>query len=271
MHQILQVNDFALKDDAAYAAELAWSKGNDREFQIIALNAEALATQGRMQEAKKEFERSREVARAHDVTNFPFIDDAQEALADTLSGNSPDAGIIAARVPYSMHDVSATAGLAAALSGNSVYVNKLIDAMLADSIESSSMSRQYFVPVLRAATAIHAGDGYRARQLLEPARIYTMREYWVWFLTGQSYLLTGQPQQAAEQFEAIVANPGIDPVSPMYPLAHLGLARAYALEKRVDDSRIEYQKFFTSFDHADHALPVLAVARREFDLLGKSQ
>jgi predicted Zn-dependent protease len=265
MHQIMQVNDFALKDDAAYAAELAWSKGTDREFQLVAQNAQALATQGRMQEARKEFQRSRDIARAHGVSNFPFIDDAEEALADALSGDLQQARLIAARVPYTMHDVSATAGLAAALSGDTSYTNKLIDALLAGSTEPGSMSRQYFVPLLRAAMAIHNGDGARARLLLEPARIYAMRDYWVWFLTGESYLLTKQPEQAEEQFRAILNNPGIDPVSPMYPLAHRSLASAYALAKKPDASRSEYQQFLACWNHADDGIPVLMSANREFD------
>jgi hypothetical protein len=35
--------------------------------------------------------------------------------------------------------------------------------------------------------------------------------------------------KAATEFQKILDHRGVDPVSPLYPLAHLGLGRAYAL------------------------------------------
>jgi hypothetical protein len=46
-------------------------------------------------------------------------------------------------------------------------------------------------------------------------------------------------------------------------LAHLGLARAYALKNNMTGSRNEYEKFFTFWKDADANLPILKQARVE--------
>lgn len=48
------------------------------------------------------------------------------------------------------------------------------------------------------------------------------------------------------------------------PLAHLGLARAYALENHKAESRDEYEKFFALWKDADADLPILKQARLEY-------
>ena len=67
--------------------------------------------------------------------------------------------------------------------------------------------------------------------------------------------------------QKILANPGIDPLSPLYPLAHLGLARAYAMENNQAASRREYEKFFDMWKNADADVPVLKQARAEYSRL----
>jgi hypothetical protein len=69
---------------------------------------------------------------------------------------------------------------------------------------------------------------------------------------------------AAAEYQKILANRGIDPVSPLYPLAHLGLARAYALQNNQAGSRGEYEKFFDMWKDADADVPVLKQARIEY-------
>jgi hypothetical protein len=52
-------------------------------------------------------------------------------------------------------------------------------------------------------------------------------------------------------------------------LAHLGLARAYALEGSQTGSRAEYKKFFALWKDADPDVPVLPQARRDYDHLAR--
>jgi hypothetical protein len=50
----------------------------------------------------------------------------------------------------------------------------------------------------------------------------------------------------------------------MYPLAYLGLARAYRLEGKRAESRTAYERFFDLWKDAGANLPVLQEARHEY-------
>jgi hypothetical protein len=56
----------------------------------------------------------------------------------------------------------------------------------------------------------------------------------------------------------------VEPVSPLYALAHLGLGRAYALQGDNAKARTAYQDFFGEFKNADPDVPVLKQARAEY-------
>jgi len=47
-------------------------------------------------------------------------------------------------------------------------------------------------------------------------------------------------------------------------LAHLGLARAHALQGHTDKSRAAYQDFFTLWKDADQDIPILKQAKAEY-------
>jgi predicted Zn-dependent protease len=55
--------------------------------------------------------------------------------------------------------------------------------------------------------------------------------------------------------------------NPLSTLAHLGLARACALQGNIDKSRAAYQDFFTVWKDADQDIPILKQARAEYSKL----
>ena len=69
---------------------------------------------------------------------------------------------------------------------------------------------------------------------------------------------------AAAEFQKIIDHRGIVLNQIIAPLAHLGLARAYALEGDSVKARTAYQDFFTLWKDADPDIPVLKQARAEF-------
>jgi len=72
---------------------------------------------------------------------------------------------------------------------------------------------------------------------------------------------------AAADFRLILGNQGVDPISPQYPLACLGLARVYAFQNNNSASRSEYEIFFSLRKNAGADLPVLKQARAEYSRL----
>ena len=59
---------------------------------------------------------------------------------------------------------------------------------------------------------------------------------------------------AAGQFRSIVDHPGEVPTSMLYPLAHLGLARAAVLTNDMETARKMYEQLFAFWKEGDAEL-----------------
>jgi hypothetical protein len=72
---------------------------------------------------------------------------------------------------------------------------------------------------------------------------------------------------AAAEFQRIIDHRGWDVLSPLWPMAHLGLARAAALQGDVPKARKAYEDFFQLWKDANADLPIVIDARREYEKL----
>jgi predicted Zn-dependent protease len=111
--------------------------------------------------------------------------------------------------------------------------------------------------------ALQHGKPTDAIAALEIARPYEMRDYNILSLRAEAYLKTGQPGMAVSEYKKILANPGIDPTSVLYPLAYLGLARSYAMLGNTIASRTQYEAFLGAWKNADRDLPIYKDANSE--------
>ena len=84
-------------------------------------------------------------------------------------------------------------------------------------------------------------------------------------MRGQAYLKLGKGAEAAAEFQKILDHRGWDPLSPLYPLAQLGLARAAVLTGDSEKARKAYQDFFALWKDADPDLPILITAKKEYE------
>jgi predicted Zn-dependent protease len=124
------------------------------------------------------------------------------------------------------------------------------------------------LPVVRAAIALRANRPDEAVELLEPARAYEAgAHFWPNYLRGRAWLDLRRGVEAAAEFQKIIDHRGWDPTSLLWPLAHLGLVRASALQGDAARSRQLYDEFFALWREADADLPLLLAARREYEKL----
>jgi tetratricopeptide (TPR) repeat protein len=122
-----------------------------------------------------------------------------------------------------------------------------------------------YLPEVKAILVLRHHDPAAAVAALEPAAPYELAAPEVIEVRGNAYLALKQGEKAEAEFKKLIANPGLeDPVHPWTVLAHLGLARAYALYGNKSASKSEYEKFFALWRDADSDLPVLQQARREY-------
>ncbi len=120
------------------------------------------------------------------------------------------------------------------------------------------------VPALQAIVALNSGDATKAIELLKPANAYDKAQTGVPYVRGLAYLKAGQGPEAALEFQKILALRNHAPSDPLMSLAHLGLGRAYALQRDFQKSRTAYQDFFALWKDADPDIPILKEAKAEY-------
>jgi tetratricopeptide (TPR) repeat protein/predicted Ser/Thr protein kinase len=122
------------------------------------------------------------------------------------------------------------------------------------------------IPTAKAAREVRAGNGARAVELLNVVKPFepSYASLPAIYTRGLAYLQTNSGREAATEFKKILDRRGVDALSPLYPLSHLGLARAYMLVGDLPNARKSYQDFFGIWKDADSDIPVLVQARGEY-------
>jgi hypothetical protein len=72
-------------------------------------------------------------------------------------------------------------------------------------------------------------------------------------------------EQAAGGYQKILDHRGQAALSPLYPLMHLGLARAGSRSNDVALRRRAWEDFMAAWKDADSDLPILIEAKREYE------
>ena len=83
-------------------------------------------------------------------------------------------------------------------------------------------------------------------------------------MRAEAYLAAHQGSEAAVEFQKIFYHSGIVVNQPIGDLAHLGRARAHALQGNTGKAKAAYQDFFTLWKDADRDVPILEKAKAEY-------
>jgi serine/threonine protein kinase/tetratricopeptide (TPR) repeat protein len=148
-------------------------------------------------------------------------------------------------------------GLAAALCGDVTAAQRAIVGLKAKFPNSTAVN-EYYLAELQAAILLHQNDAKGALGVLGPAAPYDQISLTP-YLRGLAHLGTGEAVSAVSDFQAVVDHRGMAFLigSNVYPMAELGLARAYAAMGDKANSRAAYQRFATLWHEADHGQPPL--------------
>ena len=173
----------------------------------------------------------------------------------------------------STRDLQTLAALTFACIGNQARALTLADALQKDHPLNTTLNH-YWVPTIRAYTAIRAGHPAQAITLLQDAAPYDLAfplpQYseggtlYPPYVRGQAYLAMHQGKEAAAEFQKFIDHRTIVANYPLASLARLGLARAYALQGDTIKSRSAYQNFFALWKDADQDIPVLKQAKSQY-------
>ena len=255
---------------AAMAEQVAWARGRPEEFFMLLSQASAAAFQGQVRTAWEFTRRSIDMAKRRDLPEAAADFTATMARIEALTGNCSLALEYARRVLAEGPDwqITARAATALAMCGEVQEAEGWADE-IARRMPTGTLANGLHLPVLRAAIALSRRNGPRALQSLDGSEPYArISGFWTRHMRGQAYLSLRDGRAAAAEFKRILDNRGQAVLSPLYPLAYLGLARACALTGETSRSRKAYEDFLTLWKDADQTLPILRQAREEYRAIG---
>jgi eukaryotic-like serine/threonine-protein kinase len=260
MHHILLQIAMIEEDPQALAQEIAWSQKNPELFTSLEDQAIFAAGQGRYHQCEELFDRA--ILDAAKEVNAELADNLRliEAEVEVELGRTAQAKELLLQIKnQDSLDFAVVATKAGDISVGKASLQK------PEEYPHGTFEHNVFLPELRALLALQRGDPASAIAALETSAPYDLAKPEVIDLRAQAYLAAHQGAKAQQDFQRLIDNPALeDPIHPRTILAHLGLARAYALENNASASREEYQKFFALWNHADSDLPVLNQARSEY-------
>ncbi len=276
-HANLYLIDYLQHDSDGMEREAAQLMGKPG-YEDVALyyEAETAACAGQLAKAKELSQRAAESARRADEKETAAGYEAEAALRAALVGDMAFAKRQAEEVlPLSEGgDVKAMSAMALGLTGDSATATRVADDLNRRLPEDTIVQYDY-LPLIRAAVALHDGAAEKAIAALAPAAQYELGAasqnlnflLYPVYLRGLANLAAKRGTDAAAEFQKILDHPGVVLNEPIGTLAVLGLGRAYVLAGDSAKARTEYQNFFALWINADPNVPILQQAKTEYSRL----
>src|SRR5581483_10139293 len=278
------------RDTQTQGEELAWfHKNPDAEDYGLSLEADTAAYGGRVLQARLSTQRATEASIRGDNKENAGLWQENEALREAAFGNTAEARraiVDGLKLAPASPGVRVESALAAAMAGDSAKA----DSMARDLAKDFPLDTQVqglWLSTIRAQLALNKKDSASAITALQPALqadgklelaqipfTLNMSCLHSAYVRGNAYLAAGQGRAAAAEFQKIIDHNGIVWNCWTGALAHLGVARANALQARnfsgadADAARTRalnaYKDFFEIWKDADQDVPILRQAQVEY-------
>ncbi len=265
---------FLQHDAAGMERQVADATGKPGvDDQILFLESETAAYNG-------EFAKSRELARRaadsaeranENETAAEYLghSSVREALVGNMDAARQDAK--ASTLRSDSREGNGFSAIALALAGDSAQAARLADD-LCKKLGADTIVQYDYLPMIRAAAALHSGDASRAIDALREGEPYELGQtnysltfgLYPVYLRGEAYLAAKQGAAAQIEFQKLLDHYGAVGNQPIGALAHLGLARSYTLQANIPKARAAYNDFLSLWKNADPDVPLLKEAKAEF-------
>ena len=286
MHVALYALAFLGSDSAAMAEQQQWFAGQpDYEHIVLALASDTEAYGGHLGKARELTKRAVDSAIRADNKESGAIWQANAALEHAAYGRAAEARQTAAealKLAPASQGVEVEAALAFAMAGDTARAESLAQE-LNKRFPLDTQMQSLWLPAIRAQLALDKKNPASALTAPQPAPPLDLGQisfvnnvsclYHV-YVRGEAYLAAGQGSAAAAEFQKILDHSGIVWNCWTGALAHLGVARANALQSRTaqgadaDAARVRalvaYKDFLTLWKDADPDIPILKEAKAEY-------
>jgi serine/threonine protein kinase/Tfp pilus assembly protein PilF len=276
-HLSLYLIAFLENDSVAMAREIDWARQTPGEQdELFSLEANTEAHYGRLRRSVAASRLAVQSAQLEGKEEAAALWLASAALHQALLGRLKGArqSAAAALKAASSRDVEATAAMAFARAGDASRVGTLVDDLRHRFLEDTFVLSLY-IPTIEAQLELTRGKAVHAIEILRglgpyelaqptPASGFIIPIMYPVFVRGEAYLRAEQTSAAVVEFRKILEHRGLVANSPIGALAHLGLARAYALSGDNAQACINYQDFLALWKNADPDIPVFHQAEAEY-------
>ena len=262
-----------------------WFTGKPEENDGLSLASDTEAYAGHLRKARELTQRAIDSAIRADSKETGAIWQGIAAQREAAFGNATDAKREAAqglRLYPASRAVEVEATLAFAMVGDAARAEPLAQD-LNKRFPLDTQMQSLWLPAIRAqlalnrnnpAAAISALQAASAIELGQIAFLANLSCLYPAYIRGEAYLAAGQGSAAAAEFSRILDHSGIVWNCWTGALAHLGLARANALQARTsqgadaDAARVRalaaYKDFLALWKDADPDIPILKQAKAEY-------
>ncbi len=286
LHNALYALAFLGPDSAAMSEQQQWFAGKP-EFENwgLALASDTEAYGGHLGKARELTKEAVDSAIRADSKENGAIWQGNAALRQAAYGNVADAQQGAAqalKLAPTSQGVESEAALAFALAGGTTRAESLAQD-LRKRFPLDTQTQSLWLPAIHAQLALDrknpavALNAMRAASPIELGQItfvINISCLYPVYVRGEAYLAAGQGSAAAAEFQKILDHSGIVWNCWTGALAHLGVARANALQSRTsqgadaDAARVRalaaYTDFLNLWKDADPDIPVLKQAKAEY-------
>lgn len=249
-HRDLYSIAFHMKDAESMKRELDWFKGRPDEFWALNLEGLTAAYGGKWKRSRVLFEEALDLAEKSGVkqvsTAFVGLIGLKAAIIEHCDQEDN----------FFIHPWASCKQLS--------EEEEILGKMLRNSNKAKQNNGGgdvLYLPMMKAVVELRKGDAGEAIKTLEETRPmeHSPASYFgPQYLRGIAYLRLNQNEKARIEFRKILDRPGESPLSILYPLAQLGMARA-------QKDRATYEKFFEIWKDADEDLPIMIEARKEYE------
>ena len=285
-HVALYALAFLVADPAGMAEQLQWLAGKPESENVgLALASDTEAYGGHLSKARELTKRAVDSATRADNKEGGAIFQAIAAQREAAYGNAAKARQMAAealKLAPSSQGAEVEAALALALAGDAARAGSLAQD-LGNRFPLDTQMQSLWLPAIQAQLALDgrnpaaALDVRQAASPLELGQIQFIPNVsclYPVYVRGQALLAAGRGSDAAGEFRKIIDHNGMVWNCWTGALAHLGVARANALQSRTsqgadaDAARVRsltaYHDFLALWKDADPDVPILKQAKAEY-------
>jgi eukaryotic-like serine/threonine-protein kinase len=260
---------FVKGDPATMKEQIEWANGKPDEYVAQNWQAEVAAFSGQLRKAREFSSHAFDLAEQRNLKDVTAQIVSGAASRDALLGDCrliKEQTTKALGISNRQLTMIPTAD-ALASCGEFSQAQTVIDDLVRR-FPKDTILNKVSVLIVQARIELQRGNPAQAIQLLETTRPYEgYALFQIGYLRGQAYLNEQKAVEAATEFQKIIDHRGSQPTSPIFALAHVGLARSAALRGDTGEARKTYQDFFSLWKEADPDIPILIEAKKEYEKL----